>query len=421
MGTMADPHHTFPAAIFRSAPPAMTDRSREKTRIVHAGRRPADFHGAVNTPVYRASTILSETVAEMKAKNRSDVKFDTVNYGRTGTPTTMDLEAAVAELEGGDRAIAVPSGLAAIAGALTALLAAGDHVLVSDSAYFPTRRFCDEILTRYGVTVEYYDPLIGAGIADLMRDTTRVVFTEAPGSLTFEMQDIPAIAEAAHARGALVVMDNTWGTPLYFKSFEKGVDVSVHAATKYIVGHSDAMLGLIVCKTRDLFLRIKSTVGALGYSVSGDDAFLGLRGLRTLDVRLARHQESALDIARWLQARPEVTRVLYPALPEDPGHAIWARDFTGACGLMGVELAPAPAEAMTALLDALTLFGLGYSWGGFESLAIPATGAIVRTASTFAADGPVIRLHIGLEDVEDLKQDLDQALAVFRTAAGLPE
>lgn len=388
---------------------------KSDTRIVHAGRHPSRFDGAVSTPVYRCSTILSESVAELKAKNRA--KFDAVSYGRSGTPSTMDLEAAVAELEGGARCIATSSGLAAIAGTLTALLAAGDHLLVTDSAYFPTRRFCADVLTRFGVEVEYYDPLIGADIARLIRPNTRVVFTEAPGSLTFEMQDIPAIAAAAHAAGALVVNDNTWATPLFFRSFEKGVDVSLHAGTKYVVGHSDAMLGLIVCKTQDLFERVKTSVGNFGYSLSGDDAFLGLRGLRTLSVRLQRHQESALHIARWLETQADVARVMYPALPSDPGHAVWKRDFTGASGLMGVELRPAPVAAMEAMLDALELFGLGYSWGGFESLAIPTSGAILRTATTWTAAGPTIRLHIGLEDVDDLKADLERGFAAFRAAA----
>ncbi|SOE01587.1 cystathionine beta-lyase [Caenispirillum bisanense] len=385
------------------------------TRIVHAGRHPERFDGAVSTPVYRCSTILSDSVADLKARNKA--KFDAVSYGRTGTPITMDLEAAVAELEGGARAIATSSGLAAIAGALTALLSAGDHLLVTDSAYFPTRRFCDTVLTRFGVEVEYYDPLIGGDIARLIRPNTRVVFTEAPGSLTFEMQDIPAIAEAAHAAGALVVNDNTWATPLLFRSFEKGVDLSLHAGTKYIVGHSDAMLGLIVCRTAELFERVKTCVGTFGYSLSGDDAFLALRGLRTLSVRLARHQDSALDIARWLQNHTDVARVMFPALPEDPGHAVWKRDFLGCSGLMGVELRPAPVAAMEAMLDALELFGLGYSWGGFESLAIPTSGSIQRTATPWSAAGPTIRLHIGLEDVDDLKADLERGFAAFRAAA----
>lgn len=388
---------------------------KSDTRIVHAGRNPSRYDGAVSTPVYRCSTILSDSVEDLKARNRA--KFEGVSYGRTGTPTTMDLEAAVAELEGGARCIATSSGLAAIAGALTALLAAGDHVLVTDSAYFPTRRFCDTVLTRFGVEVEYYDPLIGGAIAGLMRANTRVVVTESPGSLTFEVQDIPAIAEAAHAAGALVVNDNTWATPLFFRSFEKGVDISLHAGTKYVVGHSDAMLGLIVCRTQELFERVKSSVASFGYSLSGDDAFLSLRGLRTLSVRLARHQESALAVAQWLEAQPDVARVLYPALPSDPGHALWKRDFTGASGLMGVELRPAPVAAMEAMLDALELFGLGYSWGGFESLAIPTAGSVLRTATTWQPAGPTIRLHIGLEDVDDLKADLARGFAAFRAAA----
>lgn len=381
---------------------------KKPTRIVHAGRDPKRFDGAVNPPVYRMSTVLSQSLAEQKARGAR--RFDDVAYGRYGTPTTMALEEAVAEIEGGSRCIAVGSGLAAITGTLTALLSAGDHLLMVDTVYFPTRNFCDHVLRRMGVETTYYDPLIGAGIAELIRDNTRVVFTEAPGSLTFEMQDIPAIAEAAHAGGALVAMDNTWGL-LSFQPFEKGVDVSVQAATKYIVGHSDAMLGTITVKDPELFTRIKTSCALYGYAPGSEEAWLGLRGLRTLVPRLRQQFEAGLEVARWLQARPEVARVLHPALPEDPGHALWQRDFSGGCGLFGVELNPVSDAAVEAMVDGYALFGLGFSWGGFESLVIVSTHAVTRTVSTWAPKGPTLRYHVGLEDVSDLIDDLERGFA----------
>ncbi len=397
----------------------MTDKHtrpcRDDTRIVHAGRHPDEQFGAVNPPVYHVSTVTFPTVAAMEAATRE--RFDQrLYYGRYGTPTTQALEEAVAALEGGSRCIATSSGLAAICGTLTALLQAGDHLLMVDSVYAPTRKFCDGPLKRFGIETTYYDPTIGAGIAELIRPETRLVFTESPGSLTFEVQDLPAIAAAAHARGALVALDNTWGTPLFLKPFALGVDVSIQAATKYVVGHADAMLGTITMADAALWRRIKDAVVSFGYSAGAQEAYLGQRGLRTLSVRLERHQRSGIALAEWLAARPEVARVMHPALPADPGHALWRRDFTGACGLFGVELKPCGADAVAAMLDGLELFAMGYSWGGFESLIIPTTGHIPRTATRWQAAGPTLRVHAGLEDVDDLKADLDAGFARLRAS-----
>jgi cystathionine beta-lyase len=320
------------------------------------------------------------------------------------------LEEAIAELEGGVRTLLTPSGLSAIATALLAFVSAGDEVLVSDSVYRPTRRFCDHVLKRLGVKTTYYDPLLGAGIKELLGDKTKVVFAESPGSQTFEVQDVPAIAKAAHEAGALLILDNTWATPLYFKPFTHGVDVSIQAATKYIVGHADAMLGAITASEKTA-RAVEKVHEDLGLCPGPEDVYLGLRGLRTLGVRLAHHQQSALELARWLQARPEVERVLHPGLPSDPGHALWKRDFTGASGLFAIILKPTSHAALARMLDGLTLFGMGYSWGGFESLILPFDPRDYRTATTWQAEGPAIRLHVGLEDIEDLKADLEAGFA----------
>ncbi len=381
-----------------------TRKQRQDTRLAHAGREPGRYHGFVNPPIYRGSTVLFPSVAALETNDQD------YTYGRLGTPTVSALEEALAELEGGYRTLLTPSGLSAIAATLLALVSAGDHVVVTDSVYRPTRRFCDHVLKRLGVETTYFDPLLGAGIKDLLKNTTRVVFTESPGSQSFEVQDIPAIAKAAHAAGACVVMDNTWATPLYFKPFAHGVDVSIQAATKYIVGHADAMLGAITT-TEAAWPPIARTHEDVGLCPGPEDVYFGLRGLRSLGVRLARHQASGIEIACWLADRPEVARVLHPALPSDPGHALWKRDFAGASGLFAVVLMPVAAEAVAAMLDGLELFGMGYSWGGFESLILPFDPSEYRTATKWRGEGPALRLHIGLEDVDDLKADLEAGFA----------
>ena len=388
---------------------------RRDTLLTHVGGTPTDRHGAVSPPVYRASTILFPTVAEWEASRVHANRFKVLRYGQLGTPTTFALEEAIATLEGGYRAMLLPSGLAAATTALLALLKSGDHLLMTDSAYQPTRHFARVILARYGIDTTFYDPCIGAGIESLMRPETRVVFLESPGSITFDVQDLPAIAKAAHAHGALVAIDNTWATPYFLPAMQLGADVSIIAATKYIGGHSDVLLGTITT-TELLYEQVRAMVAELGYSVSPDDAFLTLRGLRTLGVRLERHQTSALQVAQWLQGRPEVKQVLYPPLPADAGHGIWRRDFTGASGLFGVVLHPVPKAAVDAMLNSLRLFGMGASFGGFESLAIPMDSTRLRHL-TGSADNRYIRIHVGLEDPADLIADLEQGLAQLNAAA----
>ena len=384
----------------------------QDTLITHGGRDSRAHHGIVNPPVYHCSTVLFPdyaTVLETR-KDRASGEFREVTYGREGTPLTRYFEQVVAALERGHKAVTLPCGMGAIAATLTAFLRAGDHLLVVDAVYGPCRDFCTNVLTRFGVEVEYYDPLVGAGIAQLMRPNTRVVYVESPCSLTFEVQDIPAIVAAAHARGAKVVMDNTWASPLCFKAIDHGVDVAIHAATKYLSGHSDLMLGVAVT-TAETDTAVRQNASRFGYCAGPDDVYNALRGIRTLGVRMRQHQAGALAIARWLQRRPEVDRVLYPALPEDPGHAIWRRDFTGASGLMGVVLTDRYSrEQLARVLDALKLFGLGYSWGGFESLAVPTFPETLRSTTQWRG-GPSFRLHVGLEDTQDLIVDLEQALA----------
>ena len=378
---------------------------KDDTKLVTAGRDPAAHAGAVNTPVYHVSTVLYRDLADLKAAQAARERDEPrMVYGLSGTPTTFGFEQAVAELEGGHRCLVYPSGLAAIAAALFAYLKAGDHLLVSDSVYGPTRTFCETVLKRFGVETEYYDPLIGAGIAARLKPNTRVVFVESPGSYTFEIQDIPAIADAAHGAGAVVMLDNTWATPLFFKPFTHGVDVSVQAGTKYIVGHSDALLGTVTT-TLEAWRTLRDTTRQLGQSAGPDDVNLAQRGLRSMGVRLARHQDSALRLAEWLRGRPEVARVLHPAFPDDPGHALWKRDFLGASGLFGVELKPCSEAAVAAMVDHLELFGIGYSWGGYESLIVPARIGSLRSVRHWTG-GPLLRLHVGLEAVEDLIVDL---------------
>ena len=381
------------------------------TRLISGGRDPATNHGFVNPPVHHVSTVLYPTAEDFLARRSRYL------YGRRGTPTTEALENALRELEGPDCAgvALVPSGLAAVSTALLSVLDAGDHLLVSDSVYQPTRKFCSAVLDRYGISTTYFDPLIGAGIAALIGPRTRAVFVEAPGSLSFEVQDVPAIAAAAHASGAVVLMDNTWASPLFFPAFDKGVDLSIQAATKYIGGHSDVMLGTISAN-RATWDRLIDTVHALGLCVGPDDVFLGLRGLRTMGVRLARHCQAGLEVARWLEQRPEIARVLHPALNSCPGHDIWRRDFSGASGLFSVVLEPVATAAVHAFLDELRLFGIGASWGGFESLAIPFDCSSIRTATQWAPGGPTVRFHIGLEDIGDLIDDLERGFAALAAA-----
>jgi cystathionine beta-lyase len=381
------------------------------TRLVLGGRNPFEHHGFVNTPIYRGSTVLYANADDFLHRRAR------YTYGTRGTPTRETLEVAWSELAGAVGTVLVPSGLAAVAIALLSCLKAGDHLLVPDSVYLPTRNFCDKVLARYGVETAYYDPLVGSGIAELMRPNTRAVFTEAPGSQSFEMQDIPAIAAAAHKREAIVLMDNTWATPLFFPPHERGVDLAIEAGTKYLGGHSDLLLGLVSANER-CWASLRAAFDSFSICPGPEDVFLASRGLRTLAVRLAHHQESALKVAQWLEARPEVQRVLHPALESDPGHAIWKRDFRGACGLFSVVLKPVPQPALHGFINALRLFGIGASWGGFESLVLPFDCTNYRTATAWAPGGPTVRFHIGLEDVEDLTDDLDQALAEMRRLAG---
>lgn len=378
------------------------------TRLAHMGNDPHAYFGFVNPPVVHASTVLFRNAEIMANRNQR------YTYGTHGTPTTDALTSAIDELEGSAGTVLVPSGLAAVALPLLGFVSAGDHLLITDSVYAPTRNFADSMLKRFGVDVEYYDPLIGPGISALLKPNTKVVFTESPASNTFEMQDIPAIVEAAHAAGAIVLMDNTWATPLYFKALDFGVDVTIHAATKYPAGHSDVLLGT-VSANEACWPRLHEAFRAMGCCAAPDDVYQVLRGLRTMGVRLDRHQQSTLEIARWLEKQPGVARVLHPALESHPGHAIWKRDFTGSSGVFSIVLDGGGTKQAHAFLDALEIFGLGYSWGGFESLAVPVYLGD-RTIAKAPSEGAVIRLQIGLEDVEDLKADITQGLAAATRA-----
>ncbi|HEY7844833.1 MAG TPA: cystathionine beta-lyase [Bradyrhizobium sp.] len=394
-----------------SQPPGAQNPHKAETRLVTAGRDTKAQKGFVNPPVFHGSTVLYPTAEDLHA-HRSEFQ-----YGRHGTPTTRALQDVLMALEGAQCAGVglAPSGLAAISTTLLAVAKAGDHLLICDNAYRPTRNFCNGVLARYGVETTYFDPLIGAGIEQLFRPNTRAVLVEAPGSQTFEMPDVPAIAAVAQARGALVIDDNTWATPLFHRSLELGVDISMQAGTKYIGGHSDIMFGTISANKK-VWPILAENIRLLGVCAGPDDVYLALRGMRTLSVRLAQHYRSGLEIARWLQQRPEVQQVLHPALESDPGHAIWKRDFSGASGLFSIVLRPKPQKAVDAMLDSLKLFGMGFSWGGFESLAIPFDCSGYRTATKWTPGGPTLRLHIGLENTDDLKADLDRGFAVFDAA-----
>jgi cystathionine beta-lyase len=383
-----------------------SDPTTPKTKVVTLGRNLADNYGIINPPVYHASTITFPDVARFRSHGQP------YTYGRYGTPTTTAMQDALTGLEAGAAGcVLTSSGLSAISTAMLSLVSCGDHVLISDSVYSPTRNLCEGMLKRFGVEAEYYDPLIGSDITSILRPNTKVVFTESPGSHTFEIQDIPAIAEAAHTHGDVyVLMDNTWATGLFYQPFRHGVDVSIQAATKYIAGHSDVMMGAITANSRAIEL-VRAGHRLLGQCAAPDDIYLALRGLRTMELRLQQQMRAGIEIASWLQYRSEVSRVLHPALPSHPEHDLWKRDFTGASGLFSVILKPVSRDAHDNFLNSLKLFAMGYSWGGFESLVIPINPASHRTATKWQAEGPALRFHIGLESVDDLKADLAQGLA----------
>ncbi|MEE8305070.1 MAG: cystathionine beta-lyase [Candidatus Tectomicrobia bacterium] len=391
---------------------------KDDTLMVHHGRDPERHSGVVNLPVYHASTILYPTMEAFARRAEGDAKYHSVRYGAYGTPTTHALANAVAALEGGHGAVVTASGLAAVTLSIMAFVEQGDHILIVDSAYGPTRAYCDTVLKRFGVDTTYYDPLLGGKIADLFQPNTRLVLTESPGSLTFEVQDIPAISAAAHQHDILVLMDNTWGTPLFFKPFTHGVDISIQAGTKYIAGHSDLVAGMITARSESLLRQVKDTTMAIGDIAGPDDCYLALRGLRSMGARLQRQQAAGLQVVQWLQAQPEVKRVLYPPLPEDPGHALWKRDFSGACSLFGVILHTDSELAVAQMVDLYRYFKIGASWGGFESLVTPAYPAQMRTAVPWTETGFVLRYHVGLEDPDDLIADLDDGFRRLHQALG---
>ena len=385
------------------------------TRLVTAGRHDRARRGIVNPPVWRASTILFEDVADLRAAVKTP--NDRLYYGRRGTPTQWSLAEALTELEpGAAGTMLYPSGVAAIVGALQAVLKPGDELLMVDSAYDPTRAFCTHVLVPLGITTRYYDPLIGSGIADVVSEKTRAIFLESPGSLTMEVQDIPAIVAVARERGIVTLIDNTWATPVLFPAMAHGIDFSILSCTKYIGGHSDLMMGSVTASAAH-WDRLRRTAQLHGQCVGPDDAWLTSRGLRTLGARLKAHGENGLTVAHWLKEQPEIARVLHPALPDCPGHAYWKRDFKGASGLFSFVFNGGDDAARTRFIDALTHFGIGFSWGGYESLALPIEPVSIRTATSWQSEGPLVRLHIGLEDPADLIRDLASALEHFRQTA----
>ncbi len=415
-------HRPVETAVYsgRCKPPSEAGKLggvKKTTRLVHGGRKSANPPGTVNLPIARASTVLFDNLEHLAAvQKRFDAGESIATYGIVNMPQRNAFEELVCELEGGYRAVTVPSGLAAVAVAILAVARAGDHVLMVDSVYGPSRTFCDRTLARMGVATDYYSPGVsGDDVAALMKPNTTVVYAESPGSLTFEIQDLPAICQAAHAKGAYVVCDNAWATGMLHPSMAHGVDLVVQPATKYLGGHSDVILGAVVANER-AWKGLWEVSRDLGQTTSPDDIYLMVRGMRTLALRLEKQGAAALAIARALEQRPEVARVLHPALESFPGHALWKRDFTGSSGLFGVEFAPCTPKQVSAFFDGFTLFGIGYSWGGFESLAVPANLRHGRKIDPWKG-GPLFRLHIGLEDPEDLMADLDAAFARWRAAA----
>jgi cysteine-S-conjugate beta-lyase len=390
--------------------PAAKKKLRSRTRLVHLGRDSEMSQGFVNVPPFRGSTVLYPDYATLKNRNQR------YTYGTHGTPSTDALCEAWSAISNAAGTVLVPSGLSAVIVALTTALSAGDHLLVTDAAYQPGRIYCDTILKKMGVETTYYDPAIGGAVEQLIRPNTRAVLVEAPGSQSIDMQDVPAIAAAARVRGVCVIMDNTWATPLFFSPHEHGVDLAIEAGTKYLSGHSDLLLGLVTANAA-WYERLHRTVDALAIPPGPEDVFLALRGLRTMELRLREAERQALSLARWLKERSEVSRVLHPALEDYPGHAIWKRDFSGSSGLFSIVLKPASEAAVAALLNSLQLFGMGYSWGGYESLVIPFDCTRYRTATRWAPGGPTLRFSVGLEDIEDLKEDLDRGFAALRAAA----
>ncbi|MGJ3264051.1 MAG: cystathionine beta-lyase [Salinarimonas sp.] len=384
-------------------------RWSDRTRLVHAGRDPSTQHGFVNTPIYRGSTVLFPTMDDLLNRRGRYV------YGTRGTPTTEALETAWSELSGAAGTVLAPSGLGAISLALLSQVKAGDHILVTDNVYWPTRAFCDEMLAGLGVETEYFDPMIDAGIAALIRPSTKVLFLETPGSLTLEVQDVPAMAAAAHEKGVSVVVDNTWATPLLFPPHARGADLAIEAGTKYLSGGSDLLMGMVSANAEH-WPRLRKTFDLFSNCAGPEDVFLCLRGMRSMSLRLREAQTQGLAMAHWLAARPEVRRVLHPALPGHPGHETWKRDFAGSSGLFSVELEPVSTPALAAMLDGLRLFGMGFSWAGFESLVVPFDPNKTRTATRFAHEGPMLRFSIGLEDPADLQEDLDAGFARLRAA-----
>jgi cystathionine beta-lyase len=383
---------------------------KNRTKLLHAGRRPSEQLGFVNTPVYRGSTVLFPTLEDFYARN---ARF---TYGTQGTPTTEALESAWTEICGAAGTVLAPTGLAAISLALLTAAKSGDHVLVTDAVYRPSRNFCDTVLARMGIETSYYDPTLGTAIESLLRPNTTVIFLESPGSQTFEVQDVPAITALARSKGVCTILDNTWATPLFFPPHLRGADMAVEAGTKYLSGHSDLLIGLVSANA-EWFLKLRATFDAFSMCAGPEDVYLGLRGLRTLDLRLREAERQGRDLAHWLSGRKEVIEVLHPALPSCPGHDFWKRDFLGSSGLFSVLLAPCSRAALGAMLDGLKLFGMGYSWGGYESLVIPFDCRGYRSATAWNSKGPALRFSVGLEDIEDLKADLDAGFARMGAAS----